>query len=348
MRKIFLLFSFIILFVGCEKHQEPTLPTKYEYSVIFSGDWAEVCQATAYVINPKGEKETVQVDLSKKSEWSFDGGAPDSCGVFIEFTPINVEKWDKEFYELTIECKSVINDKIASCSETYNVLKEYVVDQLSSAPVLLSGKVDAIGTSYSFANLDFGLNSDPSYPIQPQDDDQKGNSIEINNAGLSLLSPWFPRLFALLGYLNEEKNDFKNEASRIRAIFVLQYLTCQEEKEYSETELFYNRLLVGLPSDVVLPKQLALTEEEKEYADSMLSGIKSNWPQMSGTSVRGFVMSFVARKGKIVKGEDKWVLTVENKVYDVLLDYVLWAFRQIRFPWVKPYIQVNWHEHEAY
>ena len=58
-------------------------------------------------------------------------------------------------------------------------------------------------------------------------------------------------------------------------MFLLQYLTCQEEKEYRETELVFNRLLVGLPMHIPLPKRLELTAEEKQIADSLLSAVKA-------------------------------------------------------------------------
>lgn len=58
--------------------------------------------------------------------------------------------------------------------------------------------------------------------------------FEVENAGLVLLSPWLPRLFVTLGYLNEGKRDFKDDESRIRAIFLLQYLVRLEEEEYGK------------------------------------------------------------------------------------------------------------------
>lgn len=172
--------------------------------------------------------------------------------------------------------------------------------------------------------------------------------VLVGNAGLCLLSPWFPRLFALLGYLDEEKRNFKDTASRIRAVFLLQYLANPEEKDYREPELAFNRLLVALPPHVPLPKRIELTDEEKRTADSMLEGVKANWVKMKGTSVNGFRQSFIMRDGRLEQQDEKWLLTVENRVIDILLDTVPWAFRQIRFPWLKKHIQVSWHEKQEF
>lgn len=170
----------------------------------------------------------------------------------------------------------------------------------------------------------------------------------IDNAGLCLLSAWFLRLLSMLDYLNEARKDIKDTKSRIRAIFLLQYLTYQEEKEYRETELVFNRLLVGLPMHIPLPKRLELTAEEKQIADSLLSAVKAHWPKMNGTSMKGFLQSFVTRTGRLEEQDEKWVLTVDDKAFDILLDSVPWGFRQIRLPWLKKYIQVKWHEKQEF
>lgn len=170
----------------------------------------------------------------------------------------------------------------------------------------------------------------------------------ISNAGLCLLAPWFPKLFELSGYLNRDKTDFKNTESRIRAVFLLQYLTYLEEKAYREPELVFNRVLVALPMHIPLPIRLELTEKERDMANSMLSGVKEHCGKMQGTSVKGFQQSFLQRTGRLEPQEKKWLLAVTDKAYDVMLDYIPWAFRQIRFPWLKKFIQVHWHEKQEF
>ena len=172
--------------------------------------------------------------------------------------------------------------------------------------------------------------------------------LKIENAGLCLLAPWFVRLFAMLGYLDEEKKQFRNTASKVRAIFLLQYLVCGKEKSWRETELTFNRLLTALPGHIPLPRHLSLSDEERQTADNMVAGVKANWPQMNGTSVEGFRSSFLTRKGRLEQKEEHWLLTVEEKAYDILLETIPWGFRQIRLPWIKKYVQVKWHEQQIF
>ena len=184
----------------------------------------------------------------------------------------------------------------------------------------------------------------PAVPTAPELPEEEMVSYRIGNAGLCLLSPWLLRLYDRLGYLDPERKKFKDTYSRIRAVFVLQYLVYGEERKYPESDLPFNCLLADLPFSVPLPRQLPLTEVEMQTADGMIAGVKANWPKMDGTSVAGFRRSFILRGGRLVRHEGRWLLTVDENAYDVLLDTVPWGFRQIRLPWINGYIQVVWHD----
>lgn len=175
--------------------------------------------------------------------------------------------------------------------------------------------------------------------------------IEVPNAGLCLLAVWFTRLFGMLGLLEEKedgKKDLKDTEARIRAIFILQRIVTGEPREYKEQELAFNRILTGCPFYVPLPKTLTLTSQEIQTVESMLSGVKSNWDKLKNTSVKGFQHSFIERPGKLEQREDKWVLYVENRSYDILLDTLSWSYRQIRLPWLKKKINVIWRDKEEF
>ena len=107
-------------------------------------------------------------------------------------------------------------------------------------------------------------------------------------------------------------------------------------------------MLKGLPGNGRVAKWLPRTEEERQTADSMVAGVKVHWPQMGGTSVEGFRGSFLLREGTLEQEEERWLLTVEEKAYDILLETVPWGFRQIRLPWLKKHVQVRWHEKQEF
>ncbi len=172
--------------------------------------------------------------------------------------------------------------------------------------------------------------------------------IFVGNAGVVLLSPWFPRLFGILGLLNEKQKDFKDMASRIRAVFIIQRLVTFEEREYEEKELAFNRILVGCPFSEPLPAKMELTEEELQVTESMLNGVKENWTKLQNTSIRGFQYNFIERSGQLEQKEGKWILTVDPRPYDMLLDSVPWSYNRVRFPWLKKQILVSWRTKQEF
>lgn len=222
----------------------------------------------------------------------------------------------------------------------YHTPQETVRDFVQALP-FMQGKA-AEEREELIRKIETGLGLDKEIP-EPETD-----VWLVENAGLCLLAPWFVRLFAMLGYLDEERKKFRNTASKVRAVFLMQYLAYGKEKAWREAVLTFNRLLTALSGHVPLPKRLTLTDGEKQTADGMVAGVKANWPQMNGTSVVGFRGSFLIRGGRLEQEEKRWLLTVEDKAYDILLETVPWGFRQIRLPWLKKYVQVKWHEKQTF
>lgn len=172
--------------------------------------------------------------------------------------------------------------------------------------------------------------------------------ISVMNAGLCLLTPWVIRLFGMLDLLTEDKKDLKDMDARIRAIFILQRLVTAEQREYKERDLAFNRVLAACPFNVPLPKNIELTDKEIETVESMLAGVKANWSKMEKTSIGGFQRSFIEREGQLEQRENKWVLTIEDKAYDILLDSLPWSYKIIRLPWLKKPISVSWRDREEF
>lgn len=166
--------------------------------------------------------------------------------------------------------------------------------------------------------------------------------VPISNAGLVILSPFLPMLFMRLNMLSQDRRSFNSNESKVRAIFILQHLIANEDREYDEKDLFLNRLLINYPSNEPLPKRLELNQNELKTIDSLLEAAKANWSKMRNTSMRAFQESFLNRAGVIEKTEWEWTLTVEERAYDVLLDSIPWSYKLVRFPWMNNMLKVNW------
>ena len=227
---------------------------------------------------------------------------------------------------------AVIKDYVASIKDTadkYGKIRE--VDEIEK---IFADAVAELHTSDEEA-------SEIEEAMQPE-------YISVTNAGLCLLTPWVIRLFSMLDLLTEDKKDLKDMDARIRAIFILQRLVTAEQREYKESDLAFNRVLAACPFNVPLPKRLELTDKEVETVESMLAGVKANWPKMVNTSVGGFQRSFIERDGQLEQQEGKWVLTVESKAYDILLDSLPWSYKMIRLPWLKKPISVSWRDKDEF
>ena len=165
--------------------------------------------------------------------------------------------------------------------------------------------------------------------------------IPISNAGLVILFPFLPMLFMRLNMLSQDRRDFNSNESKVRAIFILQHLMASEDREY-EKDLFLNRLLINYPFNEPLPKRMELNQDELNTIDSLLEAAKTNWEKMRNTSMRGFQEAFLRRAGFIEKTEREWVLTVEERAFDILLDSIPWSYKLVRLPWMENILKVNW------
>lgn len=167
-----------------------------------------------------------------------------------------------------------------------------------------------------------------------------GVRIYIRNAGLVLLSPYFPRLFSMLHLLDGARK-LSDPENQVKAIFYMQYLVTAE-KEVPEYELFLNKLMSGYPVEESFSPFFDFGEAEKQILLSLLNSIKCNWNQMKNTSIEGFRNSFLLREGVLEEKDDRWVLTVEPRAYDLLLDTLPWSYSPVKFSWMNKPIYVKW------
>lgn len=165
-------------------------------------------------------------------------------------------------------------------------------------------------------------------------------SIYIRNAGLVLLAPFFPRLFGMLNLLDERKT-LSERPCQIKAIYMTQYLATAGEK-IPEYELFLNKLLTGYPPGESFPSFLEIEESDQQILLSLLNGVRQHWSKMKNTSIQGFRTSFLLRDGVLEEQDDKWLLTVDPRAYDVLLDTLPWTYSPVKFPWMMKPLYVKW------
>ncbi len=134
---------------------------------------------------------------------------------------------------------------------------------------------------------------------------------------------------------------FRNEDAAARAVFLLHWLATGH-MEAAEFGLILPKLLCGLRLESGMPRHFELSPDEQAESEHVLLSVLGHWPPLKNTSIEGLRLTFLQRQGKLVEKEGGWLLTVERKAFDVLLDKLPWGFSAVRLPWMESVLHVNW------
>lgn len=164
--------------------------------------------------------------------------------------------------------------------------------------------------------------------------------IPVHNAGLVLFQPFLISFFDRLGLL-ESRKSFKSLESQLRAAHLLHELS-GFGGEHLEHLLPLNKLLCGINIMFPIGTAFEVTEEEQRETEALLKAVIRNWSTIGKVSPLGFQEAFVKREGLLERSQDEWILRVESKGIDVLLDYIPWDIHTVSYPWNEYLIYVDW------
>jgi Contractile injection system tape measure protein len=168
---------------------------------------------------------------------------------------------------------------------------------------------------------------------------EKEARFYIFNAGLILVANYLPAFFDQLGLLDE--GNFINKANQIKAVFLLHYL-CSEKEQITEYIVPLNKILCGLLPDEPTPQNFFLSDEEKFECAELLNALIQNWQKVGNMSIEGFRGAFLNRDGILVLENGQWILKIERRGYDILLDSLPWSFNYTRLKWMQNLILTEW------
>jgi hypothetical protein len=162
--------------------------------------------------------------------------------------------------------------------------------------------------------------------------------IAVEKAGLVLLAVYLPAFFQKLGLQLIE-----NESDRHRATHLLHYLATGGEQP-EEPLLILPKVLCGLDLTEAVPQDIELTETEKTASNLLLEAVIRNWPVLKNTSPDALRHTFLQRDGILSwqASQQSWLLQVERKGQDLLLDRLPWTFGTIRLGWMGEMINTEW------
>lgn len=161
--------------------------------------------------------------------------------------------------------------------------------------------------------------------------------IYVDCAGLVLLHPFLPQFFDALGVAKEDRLLQPN-----RALCLLHFLATGQTV-VPEYDLILPKILCNIPLETAVESDVLLTAEEQEEALAVLKAAIHHWEALRDTSVDGLRGTFLVRHGKILLRGDEWLLQVEIKAYDILLDQLPWGIGVIKLPWMNRMLRVEWN-----
>lgn len=204
-------------------------------------------------------------------------------------------------------------------------------------------------TSPAHASLSFELKKEAWQIIQQEVSNKNKKTlfstfknmeaIAIRNAGLVLLSNFIEALFERLQLLSDKQ--FTSVENQSKAVQYLLFLVT-ELRRTDERYLLLNKVLCGLPVTQTVPNDITISEEEKDLIHGLIQAAISHWPSIGDTSVEGFRGNWLVRDGLLQEKEDRWELTVEKRVYDVLINHCPFSFSIIKYPWMEKPLHVTW------
>lgn len=162
--------------------------------------------------------------------------------------------------------------------------------------------------------------------------------IMVNNAGLVLFHPYLDYFFRAMGVLNKTGSELLFPG---KAIQLLHYLATGKTV-CAENETVLNKILCGIGEEEAVYTQYPVSPEEETECRSLLEAVIRNWPALKNTSPEGLQETFVQRTGKLSWKDGHWLLQVEQKTVDVLLNKLQWPLSVIRLPWMQAWLQVEW------
>jgi hypothetical protein len=166
------------------------------------------------------------------------------------------------------------------------------------------------------------------------------DQIVVFNAGLILVHPFLRYFFEGLNLLDNELK-FRSMADAFKAVHLLQFITNEQELT-EEIELPLNKILCGLDIYEPVPKNVYLTEEEKEECVFLIKTVLERWDALKTTNPAALRETYLQREGILKRSGQSWTLVIERNTFDIMLEKLPWTLSLIKLPWCEQILNVEW------
>jgi hypothetical protein len=251
---------------------------------------------------------------------------------------INVQKFSERIFHVFDEIiKEIAPDWSEGITQmaqaVFNVQKPRA-EIASLFPLTVSATTDILATESS--HMHKSSNSLPSHTAVETDAEPR---YVIHHSGVILLAPFFKKFFDACGLL--DRSEWKDKDAQYQAVHLLKYLTTGAKKT-AEYSLILEKLICGIAVEEPIPLDVNLQVYQLDEARALLAAAIDHWKVLKNTSIDGLRETFLKRDGLITRKNDGWLLQVERKTLDVLLDSIPWGYSSVILPWNDYLIHVEW------
>ena len=110
-----------------------------------------------------------------------------------------------------------------------------------------------------------------------------------------------------------------------------------------EYEMILSKIFCNIPLESPVESDMALTNAEKTEAEALLEAVIQHWDALRNTSIDALRGTFLLRLGKLsLRDDGDWLLQVESKTVDILLNQLPWGISMIQLPWMQRMLWVEW------
>lgn len=164
-------------------------------------------------------------------------------------------------------------------------------------------------------------------------------ALQVVNAGVALLWPLLPQLFAHIELYQQEQ--FPGDLSRWQAVQSLHYLAWGGERPAAES-FPLNQLLCGISPDAVMPDIAPLNEQQQQQIDRWLTAVGQRLPGWQRLSLSDIRALFLQRSGEVVYHTEPPQIIVYQEAFDYLLSDLPWPLTLVSLPWLEQPLTLIW------
>jgi hypothetical protein len=183
--------------------------------------------------------------------------------------------------------------------------------------------------------------SQPVVPPSPGTDPADPDELAVDDGGLVILWPFLDTLLSRLELIDPEQKVFLGEEARNQAIALLSFLV-EGDPEPPEWRLPLAKVLAGLSPLAPWRLEEPLKPEALAEGERLLEAVIAHADlaeRMGPEDLRNLVLR---RPAVLSSRTGAWLLRVERRAEDALLERLPWGWSWIRLPWMEHPLQVEW------